>query len=555
MTKALDEDYFDLFIDNTLISNFSKEYDITKINDRNSILHLPVQLFNMCSLGNYPYHIFPTIYTLSSSISLDRSGVSAIQRNPYFGLFGQGVIIGFVDTGINYRHQAFLNADGTSRILYLWDQTIEYSGIQSHVPFGSEFDKAMINFALIEDQPSSIVPSFDENGHGTMLAGIAAGSLDEQHSFRGVAPGAEIVVVKLAPAKHYNRAIFNISGNVLCYPETNILLGIEYIKNIAEKLNRPLIICVALGSSQSDHAGDSTLALRLNNLSTVPRMGITVSAGNEGNKRRHYHGIFSNGQVNKVFELRIGEFDKDFSMEIWQKSPGKIAVEIISPTGESTSVIPPKLMQCVEHNFIFSPTKLFVNNIISEEETGDQLILMRFLNSMPGIWKIRAIRYENLVNQFNAWLPAGDIITEETFFLESDPDITVTSPGNARNPVTVTAYNQDNNSILLNSSRGFTTGNIIKPELSAPGYHLKCPTVFNTYGSSTGTGAAAAHTAGIMALILEWGVLKGNYTSITGRDISRLLIRGASRDYNLVYPNRIWGYGKVDLEGVFRGLI
>lgn len=555
MHKALDDNYVDLLINTQLAENLRTGYEITPINERDSILHSPVDIFNMCSLGTYPYHIFPTIYTLCSMVSLESSGISVAHSNPNFGLFGQGVIIGFVDTGINYQHQAFLNSDGTSRILYLWDQNIEGSGIQSDVPFGSMYDKTLINLALLNQNPLSIVPSFDEDGHGTMLAGIAAGSIDESQGFSGVAPNAEIVAVKLAQAKHYNRAIFNIPDTVRCYAETNILIGIEYIRKIAERLKRPLIICFGMGSSQSGHDGHSALSLYLNNISTAPRRGVCISAGNEGNTRRHYSGDISSGQTDNTFELRVGELDKNFSMEIWQRSPGKIAVVIESPHGEKTSAIQPQFGQCFEHTFVFSNSKIYINNIIVEDETGDQLILIRLSNALSGIWKIRAVKIDNIAIQFDAWLPSGDIITEETYFLNAIPYTTVTAPGNARNPVTITAYNQITNSILPESSRGFTTSNVVTPDLAAPGFNIKCPTIINTYGSATGTGAAAAHSAGIMVLVLEWAVMKGNYTSISGRDISRLLIRGATRVNTVEYPNRIWGYGKIDIIGLFRGLI
>lgn len=555
MHKALDDNYVDLLVDTQLAENLRTGYEITPINERNFILHSPVDIFNMCSLGIYPYHIFPTIYTLCSMVSLESSGISVAHSNPNFGLFGQGVIIGFVDTGINYQHQAFLNSDGTSRILYLWDQNIESSGIQPDVPFGSVYDKTLINLALLNQNSLSIVPSFDEDGHGTMMAGIAAGSIDESQGFSGVAPNVEIVVVKLAQAKHYNRAIFNIADNVRCYAETNILIGIEYIRKIAERLNRPLIICFGMGSSQSGHDGHSALSLYLNNISTTPRRGVCISAGNEGDTRRHYSGDISSGQSDNTFELRVGEHDKSFSMEIWQRSPGKIAVVIESPHGEKTAAIQPQFGQCFEHTFVFSNSKIYINNIIVEDETGDQLILIRLSNALSGIWKIRAVKIDNIAIQFDAWLPSGDIITEETYFLNAIPYTTVTAPGNARNPVTITAYNQITNSILPESSRGFTTSNVVTPDLAAPGFNIKCPTIINTYGSATGTGAAAAHSAGIMALVLEWAVMKGNYTSISGRDISRLLIRGAARVNTVEYPNRIWGYGKIDIIGLFRGLI
>ena len=174
---------------------------------------------------------------------------------------------------------------------------------------------------------------------------------------------------------------------------------------------------------------------------------------------------------------------------------------------------------------------------------------------MSGIWKIQVFNTTNITSHFNAWLPSGNIITNNTFFLDSDPYTTITSPGNSNNSVTVTAYNQLNNGMLIASSRGFSANGTINPDIAAPGFMLKGPNLKDGYGSATGTGAAAAHTAGIMALILEWNVLKGHYTTISGRDINRLLIRGAVRDASMDYPNRTWGYGRLDLMGMFRSLV
>lgn len=138
--------------------------------------------------------------------------------------------------------------------------------------------------------------------------------------------------------------------------------------------------------------------------------------------------------------------------------------------------------------------------------------------------------------------------------MESDPNVTISAPGNARNPLTVTAYNQTDGGILISSSRGFTSSGGIAPDIAALGFELTCPIPNNLYGSVTGTGAAAAHSAGIVAILMEWAILRGNSTTISGRDISRLLVRGAARRNNLIYPNPIWGYGIIDLFGTFRSL-
>lgn len=524
------------------------------MNDRNSVLHLPGDRFHMCILGTYPYHIFPSIYTLNSLVSLERSGVTAVQNNPNLALFGQGVLIGFVDTGIDYQHEAFLNIDGTTRLFSIWDQTIVNGTPPSRFEFGAEYSKSQINLALRQDNPLIVVPSTDEDGHGTMLAGIAAGNPSPQRDFSGVASEAELVVVKLAPAKYYNREIFCIDDTVLCYAETNILLGIEYILSVAQRLNRPVVICIGVGSSQGDHDGHDALAMYLNILSTIPRVAVCVAAGNDGNTRRHYRGESVAGRTASNFELNVGKRDKGFSMQIWQKSPSRLAMQLQSPSGEWTEPIYPRFNRCVEYNFVFETSKVFINNMIMEEESGEQLILIRFEDASSGIWNIQVIAIDNLYSHFDAWLPSGDIISEETFFLESDPNVTISAPGNARNPLTVTAYNQTDGSILISSSRGFTSSGGIVPDIAAPGFELTCPIPNNLYGSATGTGAATAHSAGIVAILMEWAILRGNYTTISGRDIGRLLIRGAARRDNLIYPNPIWGYGIIDVFGAFRSL-
>lgn len=508
----------------------------------------------MCILGTYPYHIFPSIYTLNSLVSIERSGVTAVQYNPNLALFGQGVLIGFVDTGIDYQHEAFLNIDGTTRLFSIWDQTIVTGTPPSGFEFGTEYNKSQINLALRQDNPFMVVPSTDEDGHGTMLAGIAAGSPSPQNDFSGVASEAELVVVKLAPAKYYNRKIFGIDDTVLCYAETNILLGVEYILSVARRLNRPVVICIGVGSSQGDHDGHDALAVYLNLLSTTPRVAVCVSAGNDGNARRHYRGESAAGRASSDFELSVGRQDKSFSMQIWQKSPSRLAMQLQSPSGEWTEPIYPRFNRCVEYNFVFETSRVFINNMIMEEESGEQLILIRFEDASSGIWNIRVIAIDNLYSYFDAWLPSGGLVSEETFFLESDPNVTVSAPGNARNPLTVTAYNQTDGSILISSSRGFTSSGGVTPDIAAPGFKLTCPISNDLYGSASGTGAAAAHSAGIVAMLMEWAILRGNYTTMSGRDISRLLIRGASRRDNLTYPNPTWGYGIIDIFGTFRSL-
>ena len=528
--------------------------NLTAINDRYSIYHVPVSAFSMCFLGDQPYTSFPLLYTLNSTISLEKSGVSIVQRNPNFSLFGRGILIGFVDTGIDYEHRAFRNADGTTRIYSIWDQTLESGSPPQEFTFGSEFKRHQINIALSTANPTSIVPTRDDNGHGTMLAGIAAGTPNRAEEFQGVAPEAELVVVKLKQAKEYNRKIFSVRDDIECYQESDIIIGIEYIRKVAEQLSRPLVLCIGVGTSQGGHNGFGMFSEYINNLATFHGVSPCISAGNEGNNRRHFRGDLMAPDFYKDFELHIGDHDPDFFFEIWNYSPFRMTIELTAPTGESTQIIYPRLNECIKHDFIFESTILYINNFVLEEDTGAQLIVLRFQQAKSGLWRIRIVSIDSQPSIFDAWLPSGSIISQDTFFLESTPEITVTNPGNTRYTLTVTAYNQFNDSILIDSSRGYTVSSLVVPDLAAPGYQITCPLPGNRYGSATGTGAAAAHAAGIVAMYMEWAINRGNYTAITGREISRLMVRGATRSAAIFYPNTIWGYGRINILGVFENL-
>ncbi len=555
MEKILDNKYYDLIISNAQAPSYNTGDNITQLNSMHSLLHILKNNMNACDLGVNPYHTFPSIFTLESSVSIEKSGIDYVHNNPDLGLYGRGIIIGIVDTGIDYQHPAFMHNDNTTRIISIWDQTIEGGKPPPDFSFGTEYSKGLINFALISEDPLSIVPTVDTNRHGTAIASIAAGRPNDEYSFSGVAPQAELAVVKLKEAKENLKDIFFVPPNIPCYEESDIILGIRYLASVSQKLNRPIIICLALGSSQGGHDGRGAISAYLDYLIKLPKIDVIISAGNEGNNFRHYFNNTSFPPYFNEFQLNIGNNDKQFSMEIWPYTPGRLSIEIITPNRETSQTINPEFGVCHKITFQTSHSIIWVNNIIFEEESGEQLILLRFSNSNPGLWIIRVKSIDNEPFSFHSWLPSGNLISNETFFLNASPDTTITAPGNTTPPLTVTAYNQINGSILNESSRGYTRLGYVKPDVAAPGYQLSCAIPDNQYGMITGTGAAAAHTAGVAAMLTEWTYSKGNYTGITGDQVNRLIIRAAQRSSAYNYPNNIWGYGQLDAEKVFFRLL
>jgi subtilisin family serine protease len=551
LERILDNNYYDLFVNNALIPLHHNDNEITYLNERLSLEHVPAESMNACNLGLYSYNSFSSIYTLNSIVSLDKSGITAVQSDPDLSLFGKDVLIGIIDTGIDYRHQAFKNSDGTTRIQSIWDQTDQNGERPESFTFGSEYSRDLINKALQSDDPLSIVPSVDTNGHGTAISSIAAGTQTNDQRFRGVVPESDLVVVKLKNAKKNLKDIFLIPDELLCFQESDIMLAARYLAAVSQKLNKPMVICIALGTSQGGHDGNGPLSSYLDYLAQLPGIGVAVSAGNEGNKHRHYFNATLPEVFYSDFGLNAGNADSTFFMEIWASSPAQLSISITSPPRENTRLIPPSINSCINYNFNLSQTNVFINNIIYEQNTGDQLILLRFENTFPGTWNFHLENYNHESFSFHAWLPAGNLITDETYFINPDPNVTITSPGNALSVLTVTAYNQFNNYILEESGRGYTRLGAIKPDIAAPGYHIPCAVPGNKYGTATGTGAAAAHAAGVMAMVFEWGIIKENYIQMTGSLVNRQLIWYAMRDKAITYPNNIWGYGQVEINNLF----
>ena len=241
-------------------------------------------------------------------------------------------------------------------------------------------------------------------------------------------------------------------------------------------------------------------------------------------------------------------------MEIWPFPPGRITLDIVSPNGEFLEGRPPSLNRCEKYQLTVGNSSVWVNNIDMDGETGDQVILVRFDNPLPGPWLLKIHSMENEPFFVHSWLPSGNLITNETYFQISTPNTTITSPGNAKNPLTVAAYNQFFDLILEESGRGYSRFGDVVPDIAAPGYRIPCAIPGNQYGTLTGSGAACAHATGVAAMVMEWGFARGNYTEMTGLQVNRMIIRGARRNDLYQFPNNIWGYGQVDIYHIFERL-
>ncbi|MDF2542216.1 MAG: hypothetical protein K0S47_1934 [Herbinix sp.] len=556
-SRIISEDYADLLIeynsDDKVIKAFP-DATIVPINFSLSVAHVPIGNITNDTIREFGYSVMPSCLGPVSHGSLEASGVFRLRSIPNFNLRGQGVLIGILDSGIDYTNPIFRNADGTTRIAAIWDQTIVSDQMPEGFFYGTEYTREQINQALQSENPLEIVPTTDENGHGTMVAGIAGGNDVPDEDFSGVAPNVEFIVVKLKPAKKYLKDFFFIKEDALCYQENDISFALEYLIDVYARLAKPMAICIAVDTSQSSHDGRGTLSSYLSILATTYGIAVVIAAGNEGNARRHYYGIVNKTVGFDSVELNVGENETGFSMELWGQRPSIYSIDILSPSGEYVPRISVGLDEFREISFIFERTRIYIDFQMVESQSGDQLILFRFDQPTAGIWTIRVYERGDLNLGYNIWLPMEGFISNTTYFIRSDPYTTILTLGCTTTPITVSAYNIVDDSLYQNASRGYTRSGEIKPDFAAPGVNMIGPAPNQTFSLYTGTSVSAAHTTGLAAILLEWGIVKNNIPTMSTIEMKKLMIRGARRDENMEYPNRDWGYGIVDIFNVFDSL-
>ncbi len=562
--KILSDLYADLIVD------FMPPADSGVLRGRRDYCYLPVCNFYLVyvnraqttpfSLGLYAYGNTPNIYGLMENefdpSSLIASGITQIQRPP-LSLTGRGVVMAFIDTGIDYTLDIFKDANGNTRILSIWDQTDQTGTPPEGYLFGSEYTREQIDEALQNSNPYSIVPSRDELQHGTSMAGVAAGSaIDGGRTYTGAAPESDIVVIKLKQCKPYMRDYYLIPEDVPAYAENDIMLAVKYAESFAVAFERPVVICMGVGTNQGNHAGNSPLARYLDEVATQRSRAVVVAGGNEGNAAHHFRGQLKTGQSDNSnyedVEIRVGENTRGFFLELWGSVPDVFNIAIRSPGGETIS--PSRIRSGRSggtYAFVYEQTKITIDSILVEQSTGEELIVMRFELPTPGIWNIRVIAQGEVYSGiFHIWLPIQQFMTGETYFLEPDPNITLTEPAYAFSVITVSTYNDLNNSFYLESGRGFSRTGEIKPDFAAPGVNIS-----TIYGAMSGSSLAAAITSGAVAQFMQWAVVQGNKILVESVEIKSFFIRGASRDGNLVYPNPEWGYGRLNLVGTFNTMV
>ncbi|MHC1724047.1 MAG: S8 family peptidase [Aminipila sp.] len=511
----------------------------TRIKDYNEIIQY---------MGADYINTVPKVMGLLDRASLESSGIIQVQQQPYLNLNGQGVLIGFVDTGIDYTQDVFKYDDGTSKIRNIYDLSIP--GIPpTDFPLGTEYTNNQINAALASENPYEIVPHMDIAGHGTFLASVSAGrSVGE---FIGAAPDSEIIMVKLKKAYPYYLNRFAVPlEQENAYESTDLMLGVEYILQKSKEYGRPVAICVGLGSNYDSHDGYGIIEDYLFNISNLPGVCLCMAVGNESQARHHYFQRFSKQGRPENIDIMVGENAGDIFLLITNQISDRFSVSVRSPTRELVSRVPAKSGYSFETQLVLERSNVSISYYFPLEGSGDQVTIIKILDATPGIWTITVYGDIILDGSINAWLPLTGFVSPTVQFLSSTPYNTITSPANAPGSIHCGAYNSIRNSLYPESSWGPVRLSLDIPDLVAPGYEVGgfYPT---GYGTMDGTSVATAITTGACALMLQWGIVEGNDLGFSTPLIRAYLIRGCDRTDVMEYPNPQWGFGTLNLMQTF----
>ena len=459
-------------------------------------------------------------------------GANFLKENPNMNVTGRGVIIAIADSGIDYLHPDFIYPDGTSKILYLWDQTKDEKPPEGYL-IGTEYTNEDINKAIQENDATL---SVDEEGSGTMLSGICAGMGNLNSAYAGVASEASLIVIKLR----------KINGN---YTNAALYTAGEYVEKKARELNMPTIFNVSYGSNES--VGLTSLTLRRSLF--FERGGCVVSGvGNEGNTQTHTSGALGPNGGTKEIELELSEDEPRILIQIWIDRPDRVNCELISPTGETSKLLQVSYYDLLTGLYDFEQTEYILFTVYPTTFSGQQQIIIDLTNVKRGVWKIRLIGQNVINGVYNAYLQNRVFLKPGTRFRESNPEKTINYPATYEDIISVGAYDTINGSIWPTSSRGPTIDYIQAPDIVSPGVNIIAPYPGRRYARITGTAPAAAYVTGSIALFWQYVLVENRYPKKAFVQTTLPYFKGgATRADNISYPNATYGYGLLNVRGVF----
>lgn len=479
------------------------------------------------------------------------SCIDIVQDMP-LSLRGKGTLIGIVDSGIDYENAEFRNEDGTTRIVSLWDQSVNGRPPAGYLA-GTEYTREQIDAALATEDKEvrrQMVKTSDVSGHGTAVAGIAAGNGrgSEGRRFRGAAPEAELIIVKMGAPREGG------------FPRTTELMrGVDYIVRKAVELRRPVAINISFGNTYGSHDGTSLVERFLNDIADMWKNVICIGSGNEGASAGHVSGKVRR-QISETVELAVQQREPALSIQIWKSYVDEMGVSVISPSGRQAG---PFYEFLGAQRYILGDAELLIYYGEPKPYSVKQEIYLSLLPGKQyiesGVWKIVLTPGRIVDGEYQMWLPTQTSLNMGTAFLQPNSMSTLTIPSTASLAVTVAAYDARTFSYADFSGRGpagmYEGENVLKPDIAAPGVRVTAPVPGGGYQSFSGTSFAAPFVTGSAALLMEWGIVRGNDPYLYGEKVKAYLRKGAKQlaGYER-WPNALLGYGALCVRDSLPGL-
>ena len=479
------------------------------------------------------------------------SCIDIVQDMP-LSLRGKGTLIGIVDSGIDYENAEFRNEDGTTRIVSLWDQSVNGRPPAGYLA-GTEYTREQIDAALATEDKEvrrQMVKTSDVSGHGTAVAGIAAGNGrgSEGRRFRGAAPEAELIIVKMGAPREGG------------FPRTTELMrGVDYIVRKAVELRRPVAINISFGNTYGSHDGTSLVERFLNDIADMWKNVICIGSGNEGAAAGHVSGKVRR-QISETVELAVQQREPALSIQIWKSYVDEMGVSVISPSGRQAG---PFYEFLGAQRYILGDTELLIYYGEPKPYSVKQEIYLSLLPGKQyiesGVWKIVLTPGRIVDGEYQMWLPTQTSLNMGTAFLQPNSMSTLTIPSTASLAVTVAAYDARTFSYADFSGRGpagmYEGENVLRPDIAAPGVRVTAPVPGGGYQSFSGTSFAAPFVTGSAALLMEWGIVRGNDPYLYGEKVKAYLRKGAKQlaGYER-WPNALLGYGALCVRDSLPGL-
>lgn len=555
----LSEDYQSYFIE--YIGNIKESIDKLDYVD----IYFPGKFFAVVyvkkGMVNKLLEDVPEIINIQSSFPYTLSQLQTVNEVPDLKaidkgtvtLDGQGVVVGVISTGIDYLNPRFMTVQGETRIEAIWDQSNQQGSPPVGLVQGTEYSKAQINEAIkaqaVGKNPYDLVPHIDELGDGTALAGIIGGrTLRQDEEFKSMVSSCTFAIVKLNKAKKATREFVGLDDtNIDVYESIDITSAIRYLGNLQERLKKPMVLYIPVGSNLGGHEGTTVTERYIDLFSQRRDFLVVTNSGNQGNSNTHVSGTLTQSNNTATIRLQVDEKERNLFLTFYTLRLDRVSFAIKSPTGEiSESIVIPKKNQFLSFNI--GETQVRIQFFAVPQGLGEERGEILFRNITGGIWEFIVTGESVTVGRYDSWLQQRELLEPGTRFLDSDPDITVMSPGTARDTITAAGYDQSTNTILPQSGRGFTRDGRVKPSVTCAATRIITTGLNNELRVVSGMAVAGAILAGSGAILMQWGIVEKNDENMYPQKPRNYMIGSTIKQPELMYPNTQWGYGVLSLE-------